>query len=180
MPSLTTALAEQGLDFVPLLAPTSTPARIDVAAAAASGFVYYVSLTGITGTHLSDMEEPRAKVAAIKARTGGKLPVAVGFGIRTPGAARGGRQLRRRRRRRQRRRRDRREGGRRRARSGAGSGGVRPLAARRARRTLIDYASIAVQLVDTRPPPVPNSVRARPTLRSMVSSTIDVFSPLDL
>ena len=34
------------------------------------------------------MEEPRAKVAAIRARTGGKLPVAVGFGIRTPGAAR--------------------------------------------------------------------------------------------
>ena len=55
---------------------------------AASGFIYYVSLTGITGTHLSDMEEPRAKVEAIRARTGGKLPVAVGFGIRTPGAAR--------------------------------------------------------------------------------------------
>jgi len=34
------------------------------------------------------MEEPRARVAAIKARTGGKLPVVVGFGIRTPGAAR--------------------------------------------------------------------------------------------
>jgi tryptophan synthase alpha chain len=85
---LTTALAGQGLDFVPLLAPTSTPARIDVSAKAASGFIYYVSLTGITGTALADMEEPRAKVAAIKARTGGKLPVAVGFGIRTPGAAR--------------------------------------------------------------------------------------------
>ncbi len=34
------------------------------------------------------MEEPREKVAAIKARTGGKLPVVVGFGIKTPGAAR--------------------------------------------------------------------------------------------
>jgi tryptophan synthase alpha chain len=87
-PELTTALRQQGLDFVPLLAPTSTPARIDVAAAAASGFIYYVSLTGITGTALSNMEEPRAKVEAIKARTGGKLPVAVGFGIKTPGAAR--------------------------------------------------------------------------------------------
>jgi tryptophan synthase alpha chain len=85
---LTTALSKNGLDFVPLLAPTSTPARIDVAARAASGFVYYVSMTGITGTHLADMEEPRTKVAAIKARTGGKLPVVVGFGIRTPGAAR--------------------------------------------------------------------------------------------
>ena len=85
---LTTALAGQGLDFVPLLAPTSTAARIDVAAKAASGFIYYVSLTGITGTALANMEEPRAKVEAIRARTGGKLPVAVGFGIRTPGAAR--------------------------------------------------------------------------------------------
>jgi tryptophan synthase alpha chain len=85
---LTTALAKNGLDFVPLLAPTSTPARIDVAAGAASGFVYYVSMTGITGTHLADMEEPRTKVAAIKARTGGKLPIVVGFGIRTPAAAR--------------------------------------------------------------------------------------------
>ena len=85
---LTSALAKQGLDFIPLLAPTSTPVRIDVAARAASGFIYYVSLTGITGTALADMEEPRAKVAAINARTGGKLPVAVGFGIKTPGAAR--------------------------------------------------------------------------------------------
>jgi tryptophan synthase alpha chain len=85
---LTTALRKYQLDLVPLLAPTSTPARIDVAAGAAGGFIYYVSLTGITGTHLSDMEEPRAKVEAIRARTGGKLPVAVGFGIRTPGAAR--------------------------------------------------------------------------------------------
>jgi len=85
---LTTALGRQGLDFVPLLAPTSTPPRIDVAGKVASGFIYYVSLTGITGTALADMEEPRAKVAAIKARTGGDLPVAVGFGIKTPGAAR--------------------------------------------------------------------------------------------
>ena len=85
---LTTALRRQGLDFVPLLAPTSTPPRINVAAKVASGFIYYVSLTGITGTALADMEEPRAKVAAIKARTGGDLPVAVGFGIKTPGAAR--------------------------------------------------------------------------------------------
>ena len=85
---LTTALAKYHLDFVPLLAPTSTEARIDVAATAASGFIYYVSLTGITGTALANMEEPRAKVEAIRARTGGKLPVAVGFGIRTPGAAR--------------------------------------------------------------------------------------------
>ena len=85
---LTSALAKQGMDFVPLLAPTSTPPRVRAAGAVAGGFLYYVSLTGITGTHLADMEEPRAKVEAIRARTGGKLPVAVGFGIKTPGAAR--------------------------------------------------------------------------------------------
>ncbi len=86
--ALGTALAREGLDLVPLLAPTSTEARIDAAAAVASGFVYYVSMAGITGTALSDLEGPRAQVAAIRARTGGRLPVAVGFGIRTPSAAR--------------------------------------------------------------------------------------------
>ena len=86
---LTGALGRQGLDYVPLLAPTSTPGRIDNALAVARGFVYYVSLTGITGTALADLDEPRRQVAAVKARaTGGAVPVAVGFGIRTPGAAR--------------------------------------------------------------------------------------------
>jgi tryptophan synthase alpha chain len=84
---LTSALDKQGLDFIPLLAPTSTPARIDNALAVARGFVYYVSLTGITGTALADLDEPRRQVAGIKARAGGAIPVAVGFGIRTPGAA---------------------------------------------------------------------------------------------
>jgi tryptophan synthase alpha chain len=85
---LVTALNRHGLDFIPLLAPTSTPARVDVAVNAARGFVYYVSLTGITGTALADMDGPRKQVAAIKARAGGNIPVAVGFGIRTPSAAR--------------------------------------------------------------------------------------------
>jgi tryptophan synthase alpha chain len=86
--ALPTALAREGLDFVPLLAPTSTDARIDLALAAAGSFVYYVSMTGTTGTALADLEGPRAKVAAIRERGGGKVPVAVGFGIRTPDAAR--------------------------------------------------------------------------------------------
>jgi tryptophan synthase alpha chain len=85
---LPAALARHELDFIPLLAPTSTPARVEVAVSVARGFVYYVSLTGITGTALADMDEPRKQVAAIKARAGGNLPVAVGFGIRTPSAAR--------------------------------------------------------------------------------------------
>ena len=81
---LTSALARQGLDFVPLLAPTSTPARIAAAAAAASGFIYYVSLTGITGVQLADLADPRRRVEEIRAATGGKIPVVVGFGIKTP------------------------------------------------------------------------------------------------
>ncbi len=85
---LTSALAANGLDYVPLIAPTSTAARIDAAVAAAGGFIYYVSMTGITGTALADLDAPRTQVAAIRERSGGKLPVAVGFGIRTPGAAR--------------------------------------------------------------------------------------------
>jgi tryptophan synthase alpha chain len=85
--ALTTALARHGLDLIPLLAPTSTPARIAVAARAAGGFIYYVSLTGITGTKLADLDQPRAHVGAIRQASGG-CPVVVGFGIRTPGAAR--------------------------------------------------------------------------------------------
>jgi len=85
---LLTALGREGLDFVPLLAPTSTEARVDAALGVAGSFVYYVSMTGITGTALADLEGPRQKVAAIRERGGGKIPVAVGFGIRTPGAAR--------------------------------------------------------------------------------------------
>ena len=85
---LTTALARQGLDFVPLLAPTSTTARIKAAAAVASGFIYYVSLTGITGVKLGDVADPRRHVEEIRAVTGGKIPVIVGFGIKTPDDAR--------------------------------------------------------------------------------------------
>jgi len=85
---LTSALTRQGLDFIPLLAPTSTPPRIAAAAAVASGFIYYVSLTGITGTQLGDLEAPREQVEAIRAATGGKVPVVVGFGIKTPADAR--------------------------------------------------------------------------------------------
>ena len=86
--ALLTALGREGLDFVPLLAPTSTDPRIHAAVAAAESFIYYVSLTGITGTALANLDAPRAQVAAIRARSQGRVSVAVGFGIRTPGAAR--------------------------------------------------------------------------------------------
>jgi tryptophan synthase alpha chain len=85
---LTSALTREGLDFIPLLAPTSTPARISAAAAAAGGFIYYVSMTGITGTALVDVAEPRAQVAAIRKATNERIPVVVGFGIKTPEQAR--------------------------------------------------------------------------------------------
>ncbi|HET6282375.1 MAG TPA: tryptophan synthase subunit alpha [Polyangia bacterium] len=85
---LTSALIRQGLDFIPLLAPTSTPPRIAAAAAVASGFIYYVSLTGITGTKLEDLEAPRGQVESIRVATSGKVPVVVGFGIKTPADAR--------------------------------------------------------------------------------------------
>jgi tryptophan synthase alpha chain len=81
---LTSALAAQAIDFIPLLAPTSTPARIRAISADASGFLYYVSFTGITGRSLQDLETPRRHVAEIRALTGDRLPVAVGFGITTP------------------------------------------------------------------------------------------------
>jgi tryptophan synthase alpha chain len=85
---LTSALTRQGLDFIALLAPTSTPARIAAAAAVASGFIYYVSLTGITGAALTNLKEPCAQVGAIRAATSERVPVVVGFGIRTPEQAR--------------------------------------------------------------------------------------------
>jgi tryptophan synthase alpha chain len=80
---LTSALRPQGLDFVPLLAPTSTPARIRAATAEASGFVYYVSMTGITGRQLADMEGPRRHLSEIRAISEDRLPIVVGFGIKT-------------------------------------------------------------------------------------------------
>jgi len=85
---LLAALRTQEMDFIPLLAPTSTPRRIAVAASAASGFIYYVSLTGITGVKLEDLEGPRQQVEEIRKATGGEIPVVVGFGIKTPADAR--------------------------------------------------------------------------------------------
>jgi tryptophan synthase alpha chain len=80
---LTSHLHTHGIDFVPLLAPTSTIERVKRIVPAASGFIYYASLTGITGTKLADMEGPRRHVEQIRAAAGA-LPIAVGFGISTP------------------------------------------------------------------------------------------------
>jgi tryptophan synthase alpha chain len=77
---LVEALRAQGLDLVYLLAPTSTEHRISVIGEVASGFVYYVSVKGVTGAGHLDLDSVAERVAAIKARI--PLPVGVGFGIK--------------------------------------------------------------------------------------------------
>ncbi len=70
-----------GLNFIRLAAPTTDEVRLPAVLANTSGFVYYVSIAGITGTKAPDMADVKAHVSRIKART--KLPVAVGFGVKT-------------------------------------------------------------------------------------------------
>lgn len=71
-----------GLDFVPLLAPTSDASRVVAASRVASGFVYYVSLTGVTGAAAPALDEAARRARALGEQLG--LPVAVGFGVKTP------------------------------------------------------------------------------------------------
>ena len=71
-----------GLDTVFLAAPTSTPQRLQKVAEASTGFVYYVSLTGVTGSRLTVDEALRRGVQRLRAMT--DKPVAVGFGVSTP------------------------------------------------------------------------------------------------
>jgi tryptophan synthase alpha chain len=71
-----------GIDFIRLATPTTDAARLPKVLTHASGFLYYVSITGITGTRSASTEAVQAAVKRLKAAT--KLPVAVGFGIRAP------------------------------------------------------------------------------------------------
>jgi tryptophan synthase alpha chain len=75
-----------GLNFIRLATPTTDDKRLPAVLANTSGFVYYVSITGITGSASADTKAVGEAVARIKRHT--KLPVCVGFGIRTPDAAR--------------------------------------------------------------------------------------------
>jgi tryptophan synthase alpha chain len=75
-----------GLNFIRLATPTTDDKRLPAVLANTSGFVYYVSITGITGSACADTAVVGEAVARIKRHT--KLPVCVGFGIRTPEAAR--------------------------------------------------------------------------------------------
>lgn len=76
-----------GLSFIRLATPTTDEKRLQTVLANTSGFVYYVSYTGITGAGSADTNTVRAAVARIRKHT--DLPIAVGFGIRTPEQAKG-------------------------------------------------------------------------------------------
>lgn len=75
----------RGIDPIFLLAPTSADARIAQLADVASGYIYYVSLKGVTGSAALDVDAVAARLPAIREKTG--LPVGVGFGIRDAATA---------------------------------------------------------------------------------------------
>ncbi len=75
-------LAREGMAMIFLLAPTSTPERIHRVVRSASGFVYFVSVAGVTGQKKVDPAAIESLVAQIRAEA--RLPVGVGFGISTP------------------------------------------------------------------------------------------------
>jgi tryptophan synthase alpha chain len=76
------AARKEGLDLVYLLAPTSTPERVRKVLSRARGFVYFVSVTGVTGVRPTVPEKLEGLVASIRRET--ELPIGVGFGISTP------------------------------------------------------------------------------------------------
>ncbi len=71
-----------GLDIIRLVAPTTDDKRLPIVLAGSSGFVYYVSITGITGTRSATADSLAAALPRIRRFT--DLPVAIGFGVRTP------------------------------------------------------------------------------------------------
>ena len=73
-------LHERGMDMINLITPTTSDERIKKICGVASGYLYYVSLKGVTGSAALDVNEVRERVAHIKQFA--NVPVAVGFGIR--------------------------------------------------------------------------------------------------
>ncbi|MBX9869500.1 MAG: tryptophan synthase subunit alpha, partial [Burkholderiaceae bacterium] len=80
------AMQQHGMDTIFLLAPTSTDERIAQVGQIATGYVYYVSLKGVTGSGSLDLAAVAAMVPRIKKHV--KVPVGVGFGIRDGATAR--------------------------------------------------------------------------------------------
>lgn len=79
------ALAAQALDLIRLATPTTDPVRLKRVLDGGSGFLYYVSMTGVTGVGAVATAAVAPALAALRAAT--DLPIAVGFGVRTPDAA---------------------------------------------------------------------------------------------
>lgn len=73
---------QNGLNWILLAAPTTPPARLKTLSGKTQGFLYYVSLTGITGASLKNFSEVKTRLSAIRRLT--DTPVAVGFGVSTP------------------------------------------------------------------------------------------------
>jgi tryptophan synthase alpha chain len=82
---LTAFLKQHAIDPIYLLAPTTTEARMDTICASASGFVYYVSLKGVTGSSSLNVAQVAIKLSQIRKHT--RLPVGVGFGIKNAATA---------------------------------------------------------------------------------------------
>ncbi|OYQ25005.1 tryptophan synthase subunit alpha [Sandarakinorhabdus cyanobacteriorum] len=82
---LTPALAAHGLHLVRLATPTTDAQRLPAVLNGASGFLYYVAVAGVTGANSAAAADIAAAVARLKAAT--PLPIAVGFGVRTPDQA---------------------------------------------------------------------------------------------
>ena len=79
---LTVLAAANGVSLVPMATPTSTDARLDMVAAAATSFIYCVAVTGVTGARQQVGADLPDLVGRLRART--EAPIAVGFGISTP------------------------------------------------------------------------------------------------
>jgi tryptophan synthase alpha chain len=77
--------AANGLDVIRLVAPTTDDARLPIVLEGSSGFVYYVSITGITGTRTATAEQLAEAIPRIRRAT--DLPIAIGFGVRSPAQA---------------------------------------------------------------------------------------------
>ncbi len=77
--------AKNEIDVIRLIAPTTSDERLPLVLAGSSGFVYYVSITGITGTRTASASDLARDIPRIRAAT--DLPIAVGFGVRTPAQA---------------------------------------------------------------------------------------------
>jgi tryptophan synthase alpha chain len=75
-----------GIDLIRLVTPTTTPERLKTVISGASGFLYYVAVAGVTGTRSASVETVAQHLESIRKET--SLPIAVGFGIRTPEDAR--------------------------------------------------------------------------------------------